>query len=109
MERVRSIGMMTSGGKRKSAPEGADKDREVYWSGRGQAIRMTTEVPVLLRKTPLFDHLQTTERSTGPGSGGHFPGREKQGRFSRSPQGRFYGGPGNGPPIWAPWPERIKR
>jgi hypothetical protein len=37
--------------KRKSAPDGADKDREVYWSGRAQAIRTTTEVPVLLGKT----------------------------------------------------------
>jgi hypothetical protein len=31
--------------------QGADKDREVYWSGPGQAIRITTEVPVLLGKT----------------------------------------------------------
>jgi hypothetical protein len=30
---------------------GADKDREVYWSGRAQAIRMAAEVPVLLGKT----------------------------------------------------------
>jgi hypothetical protein len=31
---------------------GADKDREVYWSGVAQAIRMTTEVPVLPGKNP---------------------------------------------------------
>src|SRR5258707_4118688 len=34
----------------KSAPHGADKDREVYWSGLAQAIRTNTEVPVLLGK-----------------------------------------------------------
>src|SRR6202042_2548175 len=28
---------------RGSAPQGADKDREVYWSGDTQAIRTTTE------------------------------------------------------------------
>jgi len=33
---------------------GAGKDREVYWSGRDQAIRMATEVPVLLGKTPAW-------------------------------------------------------
>src|SRR5882757_4532872 len=107
MERVRSIGMMTSGGKRKSAPEGADKDREVYWSGRGQAIRMTTEVPVLLRKTPLFDHLQT-ERSTGSRSGGHgWPPGACAEQGLRSAMGLRR--PGKWPPIWAPWPDRLKR
>jgi hypothetical protein len=35
--------------------QGADKDREVYWSGRAQAIRMAAEVPVLLGKTLIFD------------------------------------------------------
>jgi hypothetical protein len=30
---------------------GADKDREVYWSGGAQAIMMIAEVPVLLGKT----------------------------------------------------------
>src|ERR1700688_2524857 len=52
MERVRSIGMMTSGAlDGKSAPKGADKDREVYWRGALQAIRTGAEVPVLLGKT----------------------------------------------------------
>src|ERR1700676_3781397 len=43
---------------------GADKDREVYWSGRAQAIRMTTEVPVLLGKTWICADLQTAQRQT---------------------------------------------
>src|SRR3984893_14163042 len=34
----------------KSAPKGADKDREVYWRGALQAIRTGAEVPVLLGK-----------------------------------------------------------
>jgi hypothetical protein len=33
------------------AQGGRDKDREVYWSGDAQAIKMTAEVPVLLGKT----------------------------------------------------------
>jgi hypothetical protein len=44
--------MMTSGKNGKTGLRGADKDREVYWRGRAQAIRMATEVPVLLGKTP---------------------------------------------------------
>src|SRR5271166_2767421 len=43
MERVRSMGMITSGS--------IAKDREVYWSGPAQAIRTLPEVPVLLGKT----------------------------------------------------------
>jgi hypothetical protein len=46
--------MMTSGENGKSALKGAGKDREVYWSGRAQAIRMVTEVPVLLGKTQIL-------------------------------------------------------
>jgi len=42
-----------------------------------------------------------------PGSGGYFPGREKQGCFSRSLQGRIYGGPGNALPIPAPEHENV--
>src|ERR1700722_16009728 len=52
MERVRSIAILTSGALYgKSAPKGADKDREVYWRGALQAIRTGAEVPVLLGKT----------------------------------------------------------
>ncbi len=36
-----------------SGPQGADKDREVYWSRRVQAIAMTAEVPVLLGKSAI--------------------------------------------------------
>jgi hypothetical protein len=44
-------------------PWGADKEREVYWSGRGQAIRMTSEVPVLLGKTLFVLPLTAAEGS----------------------------------------------
>ena len=36
------------------------------------------------------------------GLDGHFPEREKQGMFSRSLQGRIYGGPENAHPIRPP-------
>ena len=42
-----------------------------------------------------------------PGLGGYFPGREKQGCFSRSPQGWVDGGPGNALPIPAPEHEKV--
>jgi hypothetical protein len=45
------MGMATSLEEWNWAPVGADKDREVYWSASAQAIKMTTEVPVLLGKT----------------------------------------------------------
>jgi hypothetical protein len=42
-----------------------------------------------------------------PGLGGNFPGREKHGCFSRSLQGRIYGGPENPLPISAPDHENV--
>jgi hypothetical protein len=44
----------------------AGKDREVYFSARAQAIRMTAEVPVLLGKTLAPQSYQRLEVERGP-------------------------------------------